>query len=67
MHSIVLIGNCQIRALYNLYNRFVAGAARQRVSFIPSYEAITEADRAAIETADVLVEQVLDFKPKSHI
>jgi polysaccharide biosynthesis acetyltransferase WcbI-like protein len=67
MHSIVLIGNCQIRALYNLYNRFVAGAARQRVNFIASYEDITESDRAAIESADVVVEQVLDFKPKADI
>ena len=67
MHSIVLIGNCQIRALYNLYNRFVGAAARQRVIFIASYEDITESDRIAIRAADVVVEQVLDFKPKADI
>src|SRR5437763_7008650 len=67
MKSIVLIGNCQIRALYNLYNRFVGEAARQRVTFIASYEDIAESDRDLIETADVVVEQVLDFKPKADV
>ena len=67
MQSIVLIGNCQIRALYNLYKRFVGDAFRQRLVFIASYEDIAEADRVAIETADVVVEQVLDFKPKADI
>lgn len=67
MHSLVLIGNCQIRALYHLYNRFVGEARGQRVTLIASYEDIAAADREAIQTADVLVEQVVNFKPKADI
>jgi len=67
MRSIVLIGNCQIRALYNLYTRFVGEAIHQRLIFIAAYEDITEANRFAIQAADMVVEQVLDFKPKADI
>ena len=52
MRSIVLIGNCQVRALHNLYVRFVGGAARQRLTFIESYEDISEQGRIAISTAN---------------
>jgi hypothetical protein len=67
MQSIVLIGNCQIRALHNLYVRFVGAAARQRLTFIESYEDISEQDRIAIANADLIVQQVQDFKPRADI
>ena len=67
MQSIVLIGNCQIRALYNLYLRFAGAALRQRLTFIESYEHLTDADRNAIQLADLIVEQVQDFRPKADI
>src|SRR5215468_3088721 len=67
MQSTVLIGNCQIRSLYNLYVRFVGAARQQRVTFIESYEDLSEADRNAIQSADVIVEQVQDFKPKAGV
>jgi len=67
MQSIVLIGNCQIRALHNLYLRFVGAATRQRLTFIESYEDISEKDRIAISAADLIIEQVQNFKPKADI
>src|SRR5262249_34503063 len=67
MQSIVLIGNCQIRALYHLYLRFVGAARHQRVTFVESYEDLSQADRDAIQFADLIVQQVQDFQPKADI
>ena len=67
MRFIVLIGNCQVRALFNLYRRFAATAARQRLTYIESYEKISEDDRIAIANADLIVQQVQDFEPKADI
>src|SRR5260221_13611265 len=67
MQSTVLIGNCQIRAMHNLYVRFVSAAREQRVTFIESYEDLSDSDRNAIQSADVIVEQVQDFKPKADV
>ena len=67
MQSTALIGNCQIRALHNLYVRFVGAAREQRVTFIESYEDLSDSDRNAIQSADVIVEQVQDFKPKADV
>src|SRR6202040_758312 len=40
---------------------------RQRLTFIESYEDIAEQDRIAIANADLVIEQVQNFKPKADI
>ena len=67
MQRIVLIGNCQVQALYNLYLRYAAKSRSEHLTYIRAYEDITKEGGAAIAEADVIVEQVLDFKPKADI
>ena len=67
MQSIVLIGNCQLGALRDLYLRFSEASARQRLTFIASYENLSEEDRIAIAQADLIIQQVQDFQPKADI
>lgn len=67
MRRLVLIGNCQVHSLWHLYLRFVEGAAQQPITYIRSYEEISDPDRAAIETAELIVEQVQNFAPKAEI
>jgi hypothetical protein len=62
---IVLIGNCQMQAMMQLYQRFVAGRTGDRLRHVPSYADLTDDGRKAIEEADVVVEQLLDLKPKA--
>jgi tetratricopeptide (TPR) repeat protein len=65
MRRIVFIGNCQIHVLSQLYSRFAAAGTHDCVEYIPSYQDLSSNHRTAIEQADVVVDQVLDFKPKA--
>ena len=64
MRRIVLVGNCQAHMLSAIYQKFSASYSGDRIRYIPSYEALSEEDRKALATADVLVQQILDFEPK---
>jgi superkiller protein 3 len=63
----VFVGNCQIQAIHGLYQRYATQGAGETLRYVKSYESIEAADRAAIEQADVLVEQVQDFKSKADL
>jgi tetratricopeptide (TPR) repeat protein len=63
--QIVVIGNCQMQAMAGLYKRFVAGRSRDVIEHVPSYSDLTDAHRAAIQQADLVVEQLFDLKPQA--
>ena len=67
MRKIVLIGNCQVQSVYNLYMRFAEQASREALHYIRSYEHISKSDLDVILQADVLVEQIQDFKTKNDL
>ena len=51
----------------NLYKKFVAGRTGEILTHVPSYEDLTPDDRATIEQADLIVEQLFDLKPQADI
>ncbi len=67
MTRYAFIGNCQIQALYHLYRRHVAPQEGDVFDYIRSYDQIGDSDRLAISRADLVIEQVQDFKPKADI
>src|SRR4051794_21754398 len=64
MRRIVFVGNCQVHMLSAVYHKFVTSYSGDQIRYIASYEELSEEDRKALTTADVLVQQVLDFEPK---
>jgi Flp pilus assembly protein TadD len=62
--SIVFVGNCQARLLFSLYKQFSPAAPRQRIAAVMSYVNLSEPDRAAIQNADLIVQQVQNFASK---
>lgn len=64
---IVMIGNCQIEAMLGLYSRFAAKSFDQDILYVRSYETISAEHHRALETADIIVEQLQDFRPKGDI
>jgi tetratricopeptide (TPR) repeat protein len=62
-----MIGNCQVQAMAGLHKRFVAGRTRDVIQIVASYRDITEEDRSAIESADLIVEQLFDVKPQVDV
>jgi tetratricopeptide (TPR) repeat protein len=64
---IVMIGNCQIQAMLGLYTRFAEKSFGQDILYVRSYETISAEHHRALETADVIVEQLQDFRPKGDI
>jgi len=63
--KIVFVGNCQAGALRALFYRYVQPHTGDQSGLVASYERLTDADRAEIETADRLVIQAQDFTAKS--
>ena len=64
---IVMIGNCQMTAMMNLYKRFAEKSIGQEVGFIPSYEDISSADRRAVENADIIIEQLVTLRATDQL
>ncbi len=64
MRQIAFIGNCQLQSLSQLYQRF-SGTEDTEVSFLPSYEDLTEDRAQALARADVIVEQRMDVTPRA--
>ena len=63
---IVLIGNCQFSVMAALYDRYVAGRTGDILKVVASYQDLTPEAAAAIEQADLVVEQVLDLGPRAE-
>lgn len=63
--KIVFVGNCQAGALRALFYRYVQPHTGDESGLVASYEQLTDADRAEIETADRLVVQAQDFTAKA--
>lgn len=57
---VVFIGNCQLEQLCHIF-RESTGATAQ---YVPSYEALSEHDRATLATADRFVWQVTEFEQR---
>lgn len=58
---IVVIGNCQVDMIAQLYRRFVAGRAGDTIEHVPSYKNLNDQHRGVIQQADVVVEQLFDL------
>jgi len=58
---IVFVGNCQLDALRNLYDRFVGGATNDVTSFLPSWTEIDHSGVATLAGADLIVNQLQSF------
>ncbi|HET6608386.1 MAG TPA: WcbI family polysaccharide biosynthesis putative acetyltransferase [Rhodopila sp.] len=64
--QIVFVGNVQAEAMANLYRRYVAPRAQDRVEHVPTLDEASEDRRATLEQADLIVEQVMDLAPTSE-
>jgi len=62
--SIGFIGNCQIATMSGLYRRLLDENSRIDVFYIPSYKEADEAQQRQIASADIIVQQMLDFEQK---
>ena len=62
---IVFIGNCQMSILRNLYDRFVTGVTDDDTYFLPTWTALDGQGAAALESADLLVDQVQSFSSEA--
>ena len=63
MRRITLVGNCQVQALCDLYQRFVAPGTGDILHFIQPANGTPEQDRAALRDCDLIVEQLCDDEP----
>lgn len=63
MSLIVFTGNCQARALSQIYETFVASSRGETVNYVESYQDLTDASRSALENASTIVEQQLHMEP----
>src|ERR1700733_10773191 len=64
---VAVIGNCQAHAMTALYRTFVACRTGEILTHVASYEDLTRDDIAAIEQADLIVEQLFDLKPQADM
>ncbi|HEY4041326.1 MAG TPA: WcbI family polysaccharide biosynthesis putative acetyltransferase, partial [Rhodopila sp.] len=62
---VALVGNCQAQAMMGLYQKFAAARTGDVLTFVPSYAQLTAEGRAAIEQADLVVEQLFDIRPQA--
>jgi Flp pilus assembly protein TadD len=62
---IVFIGNCQLAVMAALYQRYVAGGFGDILKVVASYEDLTPEAAAAIEQADLVIEQLLDLSAQA--
>ena len=67
MQRIIFVGNCQIQAIYHLFQRFAWHPGEQALTYVPAYEALDSDAAAEIAKADLIVEQVFDLPPKAEI
>jgi tetratricopeptide (TPR) repeat protein len=61
---IVFLGNCQLGMLASLYRSLLPPDATEEISYVASYSQATEAQKQLVATANILVQQVLDFVPR---
>ena len=62
---IVFVGNCQCNMLANVWRRLPRHGAADEVVAIASYAEASPEQRAVAASADIMVQQVLDFVPKT--
>jgi Flp pilus assembly protein TadD len=61
MRRVVFIGNCQMFWLQEYYRRCVAPDSNDEVTYIEARQPLSPRDRVALESAELLVEQRLEF------
>ncbi len=64
MTRIVFVGNCQAETLSLVYKRCIAPVTGAVASHVLTYTDPSDADRAALSQADIIVEQVFDFEQR---
>lgn len=64
MRSVLFFGNCQAEVLADIYRDHFAAELGDQVDFVPSIKGKPELHRDRIEQADIIVEQIFDFKPR---
>lgn len=62
MEKVLFLGNCQAQALAAIYHRQVASEFGHRAVFLDSSAPPSDPVRRLIEDADVVIEQVFDFR-----
>lgn len=62
MRKVLFLGNCQAASLSEVYAEHLAPGNGDAVSFVACTSPVSEADIARITEADLIVEQVFDFK-----
>jgi tetratricopeptide (TPR) repeat protein len=67
MRRFVFVGNCQLKTLADLYRSFSERPGGEEISYMPSYEQLTDERIKVLEQADLVVEQRLDFPPQVEI
>ena len=63
MRLVLFLGNCQAEALASVYRARAAAEIGDSVSFLSSVSRPSDSDVQLIQDADVIIEQVFDFKP----
>ncbi len=67
MTRIVFVGNCQAETLSQVYQRCIAPVTGGVARHVLTYTDPSEADRAALAEADVIVEQIFDFEQRFNL
>jgi Polysaccharide biosynthesis enzyme WcbI/Tetratricopeptide repeat len=62
--SIIFVGNCQMGALTNIYRRALPEGHDHDVIYLASYVDATEEAARKVASADILVQQIIDFVPQ---
>ncbi|HEY4042937.1 MAG TPA: hypothetical protein VGM32_13980, partial [Rhodopila sp.] len=62
---VAVVGNCQAQAMMGLYQKFAAARTGDILTFVPSYAQLTAEGRAAIDQADLIVEQLFDIRQQA--
>ena len=67
MRRVVFIGNCQLQALSQLYQRYADRACEEQIAYLPSYEDLTQDRVATLAAADIIIEQRMDVAPRADL
>lgn len=62
---VAFLGNCQLAMLARVYEMLAPEEHEYEVAYIPAFERATTEQRAIVADAEILVQQVLDFAPRS--
>jgi len=62
MRQVLFLGNCQAASLAGVYRDHIAPETGDGVSYLPTAWPLSDAEAELVKAADVIVDQVFDFK-----